>query len=214
MTARSIAPRTGPSTGHAWRCPRARTDRTAFPWIPATRAGHTRRPGASPLPAAAPAPAGLEQRVEATIAGIHAYRLKLTRASGKGDPACWTSPLSDAALDALVAHQAALLAGDMAAAEPLLAAHLPMADTLPVNVFTAWLAAHAPDRPRAHIRAVANLYQTVLEVERDGDRLQDLYRFYIALGLAVYVGPFGLPGRDADLLAAGRDLEGRGCASA
>ena len=34
------------------------------------------------------------------------------------------------------------------------------------------------------MRAIANLYQTVLEVERDGDRLQELFAFYIGLGLA------------------------------
>ena len=31
------------------------------------------------------------------------------------------------------------------------------------------------------IRAVASLYQTVLEVERDGDRLQEEFAFYIGL---------------------------------
>src|SRR5262249_42637675 len=51
----------------------------------------------------------------------------------------------------------------------------------------------------------------VLEVERDGDLLQDLYRFDIGLGLPVYVGPLGLPGGDADLLAVGRQLEGQSC---
>ncbi|HEY3119225.1 MAG TPA: hypothetical protein VGL15_01265, partial [Vicinamibacteria bacterium] len=164
-------------------------------------------------PAKATPASRLERLVEANIAGIHAYQLKLARTSGKGDPACWTSPLSNEALDALVAHQTRLLAGDESAAEALLAARLPMPGALPVNVFTSWIASQAPDRPRAHIRAVANLYQTVLEVERDGDRLQDLYRFDIAHGLPVYVGQFGLPGGDADFLAVGRDLEGRSCAS-
>ena len=55
-----------------------------------------------------------------------------------------------------------------------------MSDRLPVNVYTRYLEKEAPGRSRADIRAMANLYQTVLEVERDGDRLQDLYRFYIA----------------------------------
>jgi hypothetical protein len=82
-----------------------------------------------------------------------------------------------------------------------------------VNVFAAYLGDAAPGRPRAHVRAIANLYQTVLEVERDGDRLQELFAFYIGLGLPVYVGQLGLPGSDEDLLAVGRQLEGRGCAS-
>ena len=62
-------------------------------------------------------------------------------------------------------------------------------------------------------RAIANLYQTVLEVERDGDRLQEEYAFYIGLDLPVYVGQLNLPGSDADLLAVGKQLEGRACAS-
>jgi photosystem II stability/assembly factor-like uncharacterized protein len=172
----------------------------------------------------------LDQLVEANVAGVHAFQVKLARAAGKGEAACWASGLSDSALDALVAHQGALLAAEPAAVkawaagepsafdpakdvEPLLRAALPVSDRLPVNVFTADLAARAPGRPRAALRAIANLYQTVLEVERDGDLLQDLFRFYIGLGLPVYVGQLGLPGTDADLLAVGKSLEGRSCAS-
>jgi hypothetical protein len=50
-------------------------------------------------------------------------------------------------------------------------------------------------------------------VERDGDRLQELFAFYAGLGLPVYLGQLGLPGTDEAFLALGRDLEGRGCAS-
>jgi len=57
------------------------------------------------------------------------------------------------------------------------------------------------------------LYQIVLEVERDGDRLQEEFAFYIGLGLPVYVGQFNLPGTDADMLAVGRKLEGQSCAA-
>jgi len=84
---------------------------------------------------------------------------------------------------------------------------------LPVNVVTAYLREKAPHHRAEEIRSVANLYQTVLEVERDGDRLQDLYAFYIGLGLPVYVGQFGLPGTDEDFLAMGHLLEGKACAS-
>src|SRR5262249_31015003 len=83
-----------------------------------------------------------------------------------------------------------------------------------VDVFTKYLTSAAPQHPTRHARAIANLYQTVLEVERDGDLLQDLYRFYMGLGLPVYVGQLGLPGSDADLLAVGRQLDGRSCAGA
>ena len=179
------------------------------------------------VPAALPR---LEQLVEANIRGVHAYQVKLARAAGKGDPACWSTRLTDSGIDALVAHQAALLATDAAAVkawaegrastfdpardvDPLLKSGLVLADSLPLNVYTAYLTAAAPGRPRAYIRAIANLYQTVLEVERDGDVLQDLFRFDIALGLPVYVGQLGLPGTDEDLLAAGRRLEGKSCVS-
>jgi hypothetical protein len=72
--------------------------------------------------------------------------------------------------------------------QPLLQSKLTLSPDLPVNVFTRYLEAEAPGQPEEKIRAVANLYQTVLELERDGDLLQDLYRFYIALKLPVYVG--------------------------
>ncbi len=97
--------------------------------------------------------------------------------------------------------------------QPLLHAKLTLSPDLPVNVFTRYLKAEAPEQPEEKIRSVANLYQTVLELERDGDLLQDLYRFYIALKLPVYVGQLGLPGSDADFLAAAQKLAGKSCAS-
>ena len=57
------------------------------------------------------------------------------------------------------------------------------------------------------------LVAALLRVERDGDRLQEEYAFYIGLGLPVYVGQFNLPGTDEALLAVGRKLEGKGCDS-
>jgi hypothetical protein len=172
----------------------------------------------------------IEQLVEANVNGTHAFQVKLARTTGKGDPACYASTLSDRDLDALEGHQAALLAVDPAIVkawasgepssfdpsrdlEPLLAAGLPLSPSLPVSVFSEYLAAEAPGRARAHVRAIASLYQTNLEVERDGDRLQELFRFYIGLGLPVYVGQLRLPGRDADFLAVGQSLQGRTCAS-
>jgi len=173
----------------------------------------------------------LEQLVEANIIAVHAYQVQLARKQGNVDFTCWPSQEpSDTELQALVAHQASLLAVPVAnikawvrgqhssfdpAADldPLLAADFTMSPALPVNVFTRYLQKKVPSQPRSHIRSVANLYQTVMEVERDGDRLQDLYAFYIGLGLPVYVGQFGLPGTDADFLAGGRELEGPSCSS-
>ena len=186
---------------------------------------------ATAIGAAPPPYSRFEQLVEANTVAVHAYQVLLARKAGKGDPACYgAGSLSEANLAALVDHQKALLAEDAASVrtwaegkacgfdpgrdlEPLLRAELPLAEKLPVNVFAQDLTSRAPGRSRAEVRSVANLYQTVLEVERDGDRLQELYAFYIGLGLPVYFGQLGLPGSDADLLATGRELEGRSCDS-
>jgi hypothetical protein len=187
--------------------------------------GQTRTPDISAL-----GPARLEQLVEANIVAVHAYQVLVARKQQNVDPACWpANDPKDADLEGLVAHQTSLLSTAAAARawslgapsafdpakdlQPLLAARLPRLANLPVNVFTAYLRERAPHHRSEEIRSIANLYQTVLEVERDGDRLQDLYAFYIALGLPVYVGQLGIPGSDQDFLAAGRLLEGRACAS-
>ena len=179
---------------------------------------------------AQPGPARLEQLVEANIVAVHAYQVLLSRKQPHMDVACWpaTGP-PDRDLESLVAHQTSLLSSPADARrwalgapspfdptkdlEPLLAAKLPMPPNLPVNVYSGYLQKSAPGFRKEEIRSIANLYQTVLEVERDGDRLQDLYSFYIQLGLPVYVGQLGLPGGDDDFLAVGRTLEGQACAS-
>ena len=173
--------------------------------------------------------ARLEQLVEANIVAVDAYQMLLARKQQNMDPTCWPATAQDPDLEALVAHQTSLLSfpSDVKAwasgktstfdpgkdLQPLLHAKLSMPANLPVNVFTTYLRAQAPKHPAAEIRSIANLYQTVLEVERDGDRLQDLYTFYIALGLPVYVGQFGLPGSDEGLLRVGQQLAGKSCAS-
>ncbi|HZL28373.1 MAG TPA: hypothetical protein VFC39_17760 [Acidobacteriaceae bacterium] len=183
------------------------------------------------IEATAPAsPSRRGQLVEANIVAVHAYQILLARKAGKSN-ACYpdTSP-DTAALQQLVNHQQSLLAepSEQVARwadsmqtsfdpakdlQPLLHAKLTLSPDLPVNVFTRYLRAEAPQAPEVNIRSVANLYQTVLEVERDGDILQDLYHFYIALKLPVYVGQFGLPGSDADMLVAAQKLAGKSCAS-
>ncbi len=175
-------------------------------------------------------PERLQQLVEANILGTHAYQIVLAKKEGKGDPACYAAgALGDAQLAAIEAHQAALLKADVTAVrawgegrpspfdpgsdlEPLLHAGLTMPETLPVNVFTRWLAGktHAT---RVSVRAIASLFQTNLEVERDGDRLQELFAFYAGLGLPVYLGQLGLPGTDAFFLEMGRALQGKSCVS-
>ena len=172
----------------------------------------------------------LASLVEANIIATHAYQVLLAKKSGTGDPACYSAgKLSDSDLEALVAHQAKLLSSDPRAVrawaegkestfdpskdlDPILASSLTISEKTPVNVFTEYLRQHARV-PKDQPRSIASLYQTVMEVERDGDLLQDQFHFYIALGLPVYVGQLKLPGSDSAFLAAGKELEARTCAS-
>jgi hypothetical protein len=169
----------------------------------------------------------LSQLVEANVIAVHAYQVMLAKTSGKGQSCFSVGTLSDTELNTLSEHQASLLKSDLEAVrawvkgakssfdptkdlEPILRAGLTVPETAPVNVFTNYLRQNTK-AGAVQIRAVANLYQTVLEVERDGDRLQEEYAFYIGLGLPIYVGQFNLPGTDADLLDVGRKLEGQSC---
>jgi hypothetical protein len=172
--------------------------------------------------------ARLAQFVEANVIAVHAYQVLLAKSSGKGDSSCFSpGRLSDAELNGLSEHQSRLLKSEPNSVRawvkgattnfdpnqdlfPILKSGLVVPDKAPVNVFTRYLHQHTKATD-VKIRAVANLYQTVFEVERDGDRLQEEYAFYIGLGLPVYVGQFNLPGTDADLLAVGRHLEGQSC---
>jgi hypothetical protein len=172
----------------------------------------------------------LAQLVEANIIAVHAYQTMLTKKSGKGDPSCYDpGRLSDSELEALVEHQSKLLQSNMPALnawvrgaksdfdpardlEPILSSGLTVPENAPVNIFNDYLR----QKTKADVvktRAIASLYQTVLEVERDGDRLQEEFAFYIALGLPVYIGQLHLTGSDADMLEVGRQLAGRACVS-
>ena len=178
--------------------------------------------------------AGTEERmgriVEANILATHAYQVLLARKSGKGDSSCYDAGgVSDEALESLVNHQANLLAtspSDMKAwakgtahefdpsqdLDAMQATALKISASAPVNVFTEYLA-QMVRVPRSQIRALANLYQTILEVERDGDLLQSEFDLYIDLGLPVYIGQMGLPGDDGAFLEAGKKLAAQTCPS-
>ncbi|HSD66807.1 MAG TPA: hypothetical protein VLF95_08910 [Vicinamibacteria bacterium] len=191
-----------------------------------------RQPGpeGSAIPAAPSVAWKLERLVEANILGTHAFQVALAWRDGKGDPACYSpGSLTEAQLAAIEAHQAALLQSDVKEVrawaegkpsrfdpktdlEPLLASGIALSDALPVSAFTRWLSGRTK-APRVQVRAVASLLQTNLEVERDGDRLQELFAFYAGLGLPVYLGQLGLPGTDQAFLAMGRELEGAACSS-
>jgi hypothetical protein len=173
----------------------------------------------------------LAQLVEANVIAVHAYQILLAKKSGKGDDTGCYNPgkLSAGGLEALAEHQGKLLKSELSAVkawvsgrpsnfdptqdlEPILASGLSVQATAPVNVFTNYLRERAK-ADTVQIRAVASLYQTVLEVERDGDRLQEEFAFYIGLGLPVYVGQLNLPGSDEAMLAVGRQLATQTCAS-
>lgn len=172
------------------------------------------------------------QVVEANVIATHAYQVLLAKKSGKGDAPCFApGGLSDEELQSLVTHQGGLLKSKVEEVgawarggksnfdpskdlEPILKSGLSVPAGAPVNVFTEYLRSHARTASdAARLRSVASLYQTILEVERDGDLLQDQFAFYIGLGLPVYVGQLGLKGGDEEFLAAGRELEPRACAS-
>jgi len=172
----------------------------------------------------------LSQLVDANIIATHAYQILLAKKFSKGDLACYGSgKLSDRELEALVEHQAKLLKSNSPAVtawvrgaksdfdpaldlNPILNAGLAIPLNAPVNIFNDYLRRRTKAGDQK-TRAIANLYQTVLEVDRDGDLLQDEFAFYIALGLPVYIGQLRLPGSDADMLAMGRELAGRACVS-
>src|SRR5690349_6861498 len=169
----------------------------------------------------------LAQLVEANVIAVHAFQVSLAKSSGKGEACFSPGNLSDQALNALSEHQAKLLKSDSKQLrlwvegrestfnpaedlQPILSSGLKIPENAPVNVFTSYLRQNTRAAD-VKIRTVASLYQTVLEVERDGDRLQEEFAFYISLGLPVYVAQLSLPGTDADLLAVGRELEGQSC---
>src|SRR5690349_12015543 len=171
--------------------------------------------------------ARLAQLVEANIIGVHAFQVLLAKSSGKGQACFSAGNLSDQALNALSEHQAHLLKSDSQQLrlwvqnrestfnpaedlQPILSSGLKIPDNAPVNIFTNYLRQNTKASD-VKVRTIASLYQTVLEVERDGDRLQEEFAFYISLGLPVYVAQLSLPGTDADLLAVGRELEGQSC---
>ena len=168
--------------------------------------------------------------MEANILAVHAYQAGLLRTNGKGDAQCFNAgALDNRQLQDLLAHQKRLLAADPVELtkwvrgeasgfdpapdlEPIFSAGLRIPQNAPVEVFSRYLQEQTK-RTRAEILSVASLYQTVLEVERDGDLLQDEFRFYIALGMPVYIGQFGLPGSDQDLLETGKRVAPPTCSA-
>lgn len=169
--------------------------------------------------------------VEAIAAGVHAYQLLLARKSTRADRACWTTSDDVARLEALVAHFTSLVTekvdtlrawADSAPStfdpkrdlDPLVAAagRFTMSPRLPLRAIEADLVQYGCSDP-SRARALAVLYQLVLEVERDGDVLQDELRLVAALGLPISPKDCGASGSDEDFLAMGRRLAATTCAA-
>lgn len=168
--------------------------------------------------------------IHANIKAIHAYQVLLALQDPKEGMTCYNAQgVSKPDLERLAAHQERLLSGNLdelkkwidnqpssfdpsVDLEPILNCPLQLCERLPVFAFAEW-AAKESGQPRERVLSIANLYQTVLEVNRDGTVLQELFAFYIELGLPVYIGQLSLTGTDEALLDAGYQLAPRTCIS-
>lgn len=165
----------------------------------------------------------LSELVQAIEIGTHAHQVEL-----RHDDCLSSIGLDKAQLRALVATQHKLLTSDVApvrawlkdkkAEKPasvrtLIKAWLPlwMGAKTPVRRIGAELRARAPGK---FTESVASLFQLALEADRDADRLQELIRFYRALGLPTYTGQLGLSGADEELLYLGQSVEAKTCKAA
>jgi hypothetical protein len=176
--------------------------------------------------------ARLRSVVEANITATHAYQVLLAKNKNRGDEKCWGAQgVSDETLAALIEHQKAIVAMDPQAvkawvktpakASPspakdlaaILAVQFKLADDVPVNVLTNYFMSKTK-ATRDQARALASLLQMMLDIDRDGDVLQQEFALYTALGLPVYIRQIGLAGEtDADFLAMGKELSPKMCAS-
>jgi hypothetical protein len=172
----------------------------------------------------------IAQLIQANDIATHAFQVLLAKKTGRGSPDCYTpGTLTDGDLQALVEHQRSLLATDSSQIkawtegqkssfdpasdlDPILMSRLVVPQDAPVSVITAYLQAKTQGT-RTQIHAIANLFQTVLEIDRDGDLLQDEFQLYINLGVPVFLGRLTIDGSDEAFLEAGRELSPRTCAS-
>ena len=166
--------------------------------------------------------ARLTKLVEANVVATHAYQVLLARKAKPGRGGQFASDLTDAQLNGLIAHQTSLLsagsadvadwvAGKMSRFDedtditPLLAAAPPPGATLPVNVITGVLRKET-GKTRLECRALASLFQMMLDINRDGDRLQEMFALYVAVGLPVHLGQVGIENTDAEFVRLGKAL--------
>jgi hypothetical protein len=173
--------------------------------------------------------------VEAFIRGIHVHQVLLAGRTGRGDAHCFSpsalSPEELATLDSTGAHLFRLSGRDLdqwveAGAGPaaqlvadLLSAPVTLSPRLPVSVIASHLAEEAPTQPGASVRALASLFQLTLEVDRDAQEIQDLFRIYTtapAFGghpLPVCFQDLGLDYGPGDLDGLAKELAEQSCAA-
>ena len=156
--------------------------------------------------------------IEACTVGTHALQVMLFGKKGEGDPKCFgAGGLSDDGLSSLVGAHEALMKGACAGedvggrVDAIIDSGLSLCDRLPVNAMTTWLAAKAPDASAEAVRAIANLFQVCLEVDRDGTTLQETFRLYLKLDLSLHLGQLGIETDDDALLAMGETLAAQVC---
>ncbi len=125
-----------------------------------------------------------DELVETSIMGAHAYEVGLHVRTGLGDPKVWAVSEQPVRLDA----------------------------SLPVCVFSDYLAARRPEAPCVQRRALANLLQMTLEIERDGEEVQRMLELYHTMGLLTGPCEYGIPYSEAAFLAVGEQLSLRTCA--
>lgn len=77
---------------------------------------------------------------------------------------------------------------------------------LPVTIFRRFFARMLPKAAPASIGALANLGRLCMQVDRDGDMLQDLFKLYIGLGVEIDIVKLGFPVALGHLKAHGRAM--------
>ncbi len=149
----------------------------------------------------------LQDIARASIVGTHAFEVLKARKSGANLEDYRAEGLTDKDLNALVEHQRFLIRTDpkvlLAWTEgrpsafdpskhlaPLLGAALPLSDRLPIYVAQRHLA-QALGVPAEDVLPAANLFQMTLEIDRDGDVLQELIEFYLGLRIPLPVEEIG-----------------------
>ncbi|HEY3323791.1 MAG TPA: hypothetical protein VGP72_25290 [Planctomycetota bacterium] len=154
--------------------------------------------------------------IRANRIATHAYQLLRVLKSGEPPPSpVWpTQGRAEHELEALVEHQHGLISDGVPSAVqvshhlgPVLASALDVsAPELPVNILQAWLRSKAPQATDDQTGAIATLLQMMLDIDRDGDVLQDMFRAYKALGLPIHLGAIGLNATDSNYERFAQDL--------